>query len=104
MLKLKGCPFCGSKNILFIPNGKTNDPKAGKYKCIPGVFDCEDCGLRASWFASHPAVAAEKWNRRETEQDGLYLCDPKKNKSCAKTSCFANGGPCHLTAREEFRR
>ena len=102
MIELKQCPFCGSKNILFIPNGTA--PGVPEYKCVPGVFDCEDCGLRASWFASRPEVAAKKWNRREYEQDGFYLCDPEKNKGCAKTSCFENGGPCYLTAREECQR
>ena len=24
-----------------------------------------------------------------------FLCDPNKNASCRKTSCFMNGGYCH---------
>lgn len=32
-----------------------------------------------------------------------YLCDPAKNTECRKTSCFINGGPCHMTTKEECR-
>lgn len=31
----------------------------------------------------------------------LYLCDPAKNKSCRKTACYGNGGPCFMTTDEK---
>lgn len=31
-----------------------------------------------------------------------YYCDPKKNTTCKKTSCFMNGGPCMLTIHPEY--
>ena len=30
----------------------------------------------------------------------LYLCDPAKNKSCRKTACYENRGPCFMTTDE----
>lgn len=30
----------------------------------------------------------------------LYLCDPAKNKTCTKESCYGFGGPCFLTCNE----
>lgn len=30
----------------------------------------------------------------------LFYCDPKKNKRCKKTGCFAYGGPCRYTTSE----
>lgn len=32
----------------------------------------------------------------------LYLCDPRMNQSCKKTSCFANYGPCKFTKHKEY--
>lgn len=32
----------------------------------------------------------------------LYLCDPAKNKSCKKTACYGNGGPCFMTTNESL--
>ena len=31
----------------------------------------------------------------------VYLCDPSKHKTCRKTGCFLNGGPCRLTISKE---
>ena len=31
----------------------------------------------------------------------VYLCDPKVNTSCKKTSCFENNGPCYLSRYKE---
>lgn len=36
--------------------------------------------------------------------DGLYECDPEKNKTCPKKYCHINGGECHCTTKEEFRK
>ena len=30
-----------------------------------------------------------------------YLCDPNKNESCKRGSCFINNGPCFMTLHEE---
>ena len=30
-----------------------------------------------------------------------YLCDPKRNKSCKKTHCFMNNGPCYMTLKKK---
>ena len=27
-----------------------------------------------------------------------WVCDPEKNIFCKKTTCFLNGGKCHLTS------
>lgn len=33
-----------------------------------------------------------------------YPCDPKKNKDCKKTACYAKGGPCSLTLNPEYAK
>ena len=33
-----------------------------------------------------------------------YLCDPDKNKVCAKRSCWKNGGRCMYTCIKEFSK
>lgn len=37
-------------------------------------------------------------------QDDLYPCDHDKNDRCTKNSCYRNGGDCHLTKFEEYRK
>lgn len=32
----------------------------------------------------------------------FYECDPKKATTCHKTTCYINGGNCHLTTRESW--
>ena len=32
----------------------------------------------------------------------LYICDPRKNKDCLKTSCFKYNGPCRRTSHAEY--
>lgn len=32
----------------------------------------------------------------------LYKCNPSKNVKCSKSSCYQNGGPCHMTKNPEF--
>ena len=34
----------------------------------------------------------------------IYKCDPSKNTSCAKTSCFINGGGCECTTHKAFSK
>lgn len=34
----------------------------------------------------------------------VFECDPKKNTKCDKASCYINGGPCHSTVDEEFKK
>lgn len=34
----------------------------------------------------------------------LYECDPQKNDECSKSGCYLNGGPCHLTTQEKYKR
>ena len=36
--------------------------------------------------------------------DNTYECDPEKNTNCTKEGCFINGGPCHMTVYEEFKK
>lgn len=33
-----------------------------------------------------------------------YICDPRKNKECRKTACYARGGPCRITLNPEYAR
>lgn len=33
-----------------------------------------------------------------------YICDPKKNKECAKTACYERGGLCCLTLNPEYAK
>lgn len=33
----------------------------------------------------------------------VYLCDPKVNTSCKKTSCFEKNGPCYLSQKKRMR-
>ena len=32
----------------------------------------------------------------------FYECNPKKATTCHKTTCFINGGNCHLTTRPDW--
>lgn len=32
----------------------------------------------------------------------IFLCDPKKNTRCKKTSCYLNGGDCRGTLHPAF--
>lgn len=34
----------------------------------------------------------------------IYPCDPEKNTTCTKQSCFVNGGPCYHTTNPEFKK
>ena len=38
------------------------------------------------------------------ERQMIYPCDPEKNTTCTKQSCFVNGGPCCHTTNPEFKR
>ncbi len=33
----------------------------------------------------------------------LYPCDPNKNKTCTKSGCFINAGPCSNTTNFNYR-
>ena len=35
--------------------------------------------------------------------EGLYFCDPDKNVTCTKETCFINNGPCHHTKEEKYK-
>lgn len=42
--------------------------------------------------------------RRDAQRKGLYDCDPEKNTSCLKHSCYLNGGPGTMTKLREYAR
>ena len=48
------------------------------------------------------------WNAEYKEPSPVpirgYVCDPKKNKECAKTACYEKGGLCCLTLNPEYAR
>lgn len=60
-IKLKPCPFCGSKSVHFTTDGKKT------------WVICLSCGAR-SWIVENgpraAAIAAELWNRRAYDIQG----------------------------------
>jgi hypothetical protein len=34
----------------------------------------------------------------------VYECDPTKHTECTKEMCFINGGPCHKTLHEKYKK
>ena len=64
--KLKECPFCGSENVVVIPEN-------GMGGCSAHV-ECLGCGatIRQDWYAGQDKIdackrAIELWNRRDKE-------------------------------------
>ena len=37
----------------------------------------------------------------DNRTENVYLCDPSKNKGCAKTSCFLKYGECKYTIKRQ---
>lgn len=64
MVKLKKCPFCGSKNVAFTP-----DEEQLLENTTTGFILCYGCGFSSDSFYSEK-IAAEKWNRREQDEKG----------------------------------
>ena len=54
------------------------------------------------------ALESFKYWTETVEQEPVpirgYICDPKKNKECAKTACYERGGLCCLTLNPEYAR
>lgn len=54
------------------------------------------------------ALESFKYWTETVEQEQVpirgYICDPKKNKECAKTACYEKGGLCCLTLNPEYAR
>lgn len=59
-VKLKPCPFCGSKAEL-----QKGDPFGGKQRFY---VICFKCGAAMAGIAESKKEAAEEWNRRAYEQ------------------------------------
>ena len=54
------------------------------------------------------ALESFKYWTETVEQEPVpirgYICDPKKNKECAKTACYERGGLCCLTLNQEYAK
>ena len=54
------------------------------------------------------ALESFKYWTETVEQEPVpirgYVCDPKKNKECAKTACYERGGLCCLTLNPEYAK
>ena len=54
------------------------------------------------------ALESFKYWTETVEQEPVpirgYICDPKKNKECAKTACYEKGGLCCLTLNPEYAK
>lgn len=54
------------------------------------------------------ALESFKYWTETVEQEPVpirgYICDPKKNKECAKTACYERGGLCCLTLNPEYAK
>jgi len=46
-------------------------------------------------------ISAGTWHGTYTKEKNVRQCDPDKNTECRKTSCFINGGECHMTEKKE---
>lgn len=59
-------------------------------------------------FSDSLTVWNSIWNAEYKEPSPVpirgYKCDPKKNKECKKTACYAKGGPYSLTLNPEYAK
>ena len=63
--------------------------------------------MLADWGLQHGYVALgikQTPFRLKPEPIKGYICDPKKNKECAKTACYERGGLCCLTLNPEYAK
>lgn len=65
--------------------------------------------MLADWGLQHGYVALgikriEEEIRHKPDFIKGYKCDPRKNKECKKTACYAKGGPCSLTLNPEYAK
>ena len=72
------------------------------YKACLKLKSSEDNGFLATCLVN--AVANGTLKSKGTDPIKGYKCDPKKNKECKKTACYAKGGPCSLTLNPEYAK
>jgi Lar family restriction alleviation protein len=58
MFELKKCPFCGSDNVVFVP-----DDEQPLNTTTTGFIWCHGCDFTSDSFFGEE-IAAGKWNRR----------------------------------------
>lgn len=47
---------------------------------------CDECMSQLEFWLNTPEI---------------FVCDPRKNQDCKKTSCYIHGGPCQMTLDKE---
>jgi len=60
--ELKPCPFCGSKNVTYIPIEDQNFDDH-----LEGFIMCSGCDFTSDVYLD-PEIAAKKWNRRVDDE------------------------------------
>lgn len=74
MSELKSCPFCGGKAVPVYTDkqGKTRWRSNIYYPSYRGTIKCSHCEIELPRYYSRISKAAEVWNKRYTEKEGLY--------------------------------
>lgn len=72
-------------------------------KCSEGGRNMEWISVKVVWVIHEPESYYSDI-KDIPQSDATAECDPEKNKRCRKTNCYINGGPCHLTSHEEYRK
>ena len=93
----------GEKVMKTFPGGETKR----------GYYGINSLPLVVVTFGTTPEAYEmaflESWWDAEYKKPSLepikgYICDPKKNKECAKTACYERGGLCCLTLNPEYAK
>ena len=95
-MRVQKCDICGEEKKI----------KRIRYNWREKVDICDDCRERIveiirKWKDEDQA---RKENADDLTPPNLYECDPEKNTECTKEGCFIDGGPCHMTVYEEFKK
>lgn len=89
----------------WIPTGNRIKPHG--LKDYLRELKCSKCGYEEHSFSAGGPARCPGCGRAmavDVTPPNLYECDPEKNTECTKEGCFINGGPCHITVYEEFKK
>ena len=81
-------------DLRIIPNCEWKDLNSKWKECLGDIRD-----IKTRINALEPSSTKSR-----PEPIKGYICDPKKNKECAKTACYERGGLCCLTLNPEYAR
>lgn len=84
-------------DILDAPHGDLYDKNTVLEKAVDTMTASQYETVKSAFKDVEPFLKSNIHPLKE-----LYICDPKKNTECPKTSCYWNGGLCMQTTRKEF--